>query len=104
MPEVGTVKWFDARKGWGFLVQEGVDEDIFVHYSNINGEGFRTLEDGEKVHFDLVKGDKGFQAENVRRVDSGEAPAEGDVAPAAEIEGEPAAESSGMDDTAHAGF
>jgi len=51
----GTVKWFDAKKGWGFITQEN-GEDIFVHYKNIVGEGFRTLNDGDQVTFDVVEG------------------------------------------------
>jgi len=63
----GTVKWFDAKKGWGFITQEN-GEDIFVHYKNIVGEGFRTLNDGDQVTFDVVEGGKGPQASNVRRL------------------------------------
>ena len=61
---VGTVKWFNNTKGYGFIEtdQEG---DIFVHYSSINGTGFRTLEEGQKVEFTVVTGDKGLQAQNV---------------------------------------
>ena len=64
----GTVKWFDAKKGWGFITQEG-GEDIFVHYKNIAGEGFRSLNDGDTVTFDVVQGQKGPQASNVQRVE-----------------------------------
>ncbi|KPJ51906.1 MAG: cold-shock protein [Planctomycetes bacterium DG_58] len=64
---VGKVKWFDIRKGWGFIEQES-GEDVFVHYSNINGDGFRKLSDGEEVEFDVVQGEKGLHAENVRRL------------------------------------
>ncbi len=61
---VGTVKWFNNTKGYGFIEtdQEG---DIFVHYSSISGSGFRTLEEGQKVEFTVVTGDKGLQAQNV---------------------------------------
>jgi cold shock protein len=64
---VGKVKWFDAKKGFGFIEQEG-GEDVFVHFSSISGSGFRTLEDGEEVEFEVVTGNKGLQAQNVRRV------------------------------------
>lgn len=63
MPE-GTVKWFDNKKGYGFIKREEGD-DIFVHYSAIQGEGFKTLNQDEKVSFDLVEGPKGLQASNV---------------------------------------
>ena len=64
MPLQGQVKWFDPKKGFGFLI--GPDgQDVFVHYSQIRGEGFRTLADGEVVDYDLVHGQKGFQARNV---------------------------------------
>ena len=63
----GKVKWFDAKKGYGFIAQEN-GEDVFVHFSSIGGEGFRTLEDGEEVTFDITQGTKGLQASNVLRV------------------------------------
>ncbi|HHT9118169.1 MAG TPA: cold shock domain-containing protein [Candidatus Hypogeohydataceae bacterium YC38] len=62
----GKVKWFDAKKGFGFIEHEG-GKDVFVHYSSISGDGFRTLEDGEKVEFDLVESAKGLQAQNVTK-------------------------------------
>jgi CspA family cold shock protein len=63
----GKVKWFDAKKGWGFIQQEG-GEDVFVHYSDIIGDGFRTLEDGQEVEFEIVQGAKGLHAEKVQPV------------------------------------
>ncbi len=60
----GTVKWFNADKGFGFISQEN-GEDLFVHYSEIQSVGFRTLEEGAKVEFEITKGKKGFQASAV---------------------------------------
>ncbi len=60
----GTVKWFNDRKGFGFIKVEG-EQDVFVHYSALQGEGFKTLKEGESVEFDLVEGAKGPQAANV---------------------------------------
>ena len=60
----GTVKWFDNKKGYGFIKREEGD-DVFVHYSAISGEGFKTLNQDEKVSFDVVDGPKGLQASNV---------------------------------------
>lgn len=65
---VGTVKWFDNRKGWGFIVQPD-GSDLFVHYTSIVGEGFRRLDDGAKVDYEMVDGPKGKQAGNVRVVE-----------------------------------
>ena len=64
---VGTVKWFNESKGFGFISQEG-GEDVFVHYSAITGEGYRNLEEGQAVEFDVTDGQKGPQAANVRLV------------------------------------
>ncbi len=63
----GTVKWFNDKKGFGFISIEG-GEDIFVHHTAIQSDGFRTLEEGDNVEFEIVKGDKGNKAENVKRV------------------------------------
>ncbi|MCY0879216.1 MAG: cold shock domain-containing protein [Firmicutes bacterium] len=63
----GRVKWFSAEKGYGFLERED-GGDVFVHFSAINGEGFRTLNEGERVEFDVVEGDRGPQAANVVRL------------------------------------
>ena len=63
----GTVKWFNDSKGFGFLEQENGD-DVFVHFSAITGDGFKSLAEGDRVTFDVVKGPKGLQAANVTRV------------------------------------
>jgi CspA family cold shock protein len=62
----GTVKWFNDSKGFGFITQENGD-DVFVHHSAITGEGFKSLAEGDKVSFDVVKGPKGLQAANVKK-------------------------------------
>ncbi|ATQ27276.1 MULTISPECIES: cold-shock protein [Rhodococcus] len=67
MPE-GVVKWFDEEKGFGFIAQDGGGPDIFVHYSEIAGTGFRSLTEGQRVEFEVGLGVKGPQAENVRPV------------------------------------
>ena len=64
--EKGTVKWFNGAKGYGFI-QRSTGEDVFVHFSAIQENGYRTLNEGETVEFDLLKGPKGFQAANVVR-------------------------------------
>ena len=63
----GTVKFFNAEKGYGFISREQGD-DVFVHYSNIEGRGYRSLEEGQKVEFDVAPGRKGEEAQNVRAV------------------------------------
>ncbi len=64
---VGNVKWFNESKGFGFISQEA-GEDVFVHYSSIQGNGFKTLADGDRVEFEVARGPKGLQAVNVRKV------------------------------------
>ncbi|MFE7750057.1 MULTISPECIES: cold-shock protein [unclassified Streptomyces] len=61
----GTVKWFNSEKGFGFIEQEGGGADVFAHYSNIASSGFRELQEGQKVNFDVTQGQKGPQAENI---------------------------------------
>ena len=63
----GTVKWFNSEKGFGFITRENGEKDVFVHHSAIQGGGFRTLNEGERVEFDVTKGPKGLQAQNVRK-------------------------------------
>ncbi|KZZ84670.1 MULTISPECIES: cold-shock protein [Bacillaceae] len=62
----GTVKWFNAEKGFGFIEREDGD-DVFVHFSAIQGDGFKTLEEGQKVTFEIVQGNRGDQAANVEK-------------------------------------
>ena len=64
----GTVKWFDERKGYGFIEQDGGGEDVFVHFSALQGEGYKTLDEGQQVQFDIVAGQKGPQAANVAKM------------------------------------
>lgn len=63
--EVGTVKWFNNARGYGFITRGEGSDDVFVHYRNIRGEGYRSLNEGQSVEFELLKGDKGLQAEDV---------------------------------------
>ncbi len=64
----GEVKWFDPKKGYGFIVGPE-QQDVFVHFSQIMGDGFRSLKDGEAVEYDLIEGDKGLQAKEVKRAE-----------------------------------
>ena len=61
----GTVKWFNAQKGYGFITNESTGEDVFVHFSGIAGEGYKSLEEGQNVTFDIPEGNRGLQAVNV---------------------------------------
>ena len=61
----GTIKWFSDQKGYGFITPEGGKKDVFVHFSALQGEGFKTLAEGEQVSFDITEGPKGEQATNV---------------------------------------
>ncbi len=63
----GLVKWFNDAKGYGFIQQDGSEKDVFVHYTAIQGDGFKTLAEGQKVDFELIDGPKGPQAANVTK-------------------------------------
>ena len=62
----GTVKWFNATKGYGFITNDETGEEVFVHFSGIVADGYKTLEDGQKVTFDMAEGNRGMQAVNVK--------------------------------------
>ncbi|MDE2613502.1 MAG: cold shock domain-containing protein [Burkholderiales bacterium] len=80
---VGTVKWFNDAKGFGFIEPEGGGAEVFAHYSSVLMEGFRTLKQGGKVTYDLVKGPKGDMAQNIRPAEAPQGPpGDGNVAPA----------------------
>jgi len=64
----GRVKWFDDRKGYGFIEQEDGGQDVFVHFSALQGDGYKTLDEGQQVQFDIVTGEKGPQAANVTKM------------------------------------
>jgi CspA family cold shock protein len=68
MAQQGTVKWFSQEKGYGFITPDDGGEDVFVHHTGITGEGFKTLEEGEKVSYEVTQGRKGLQAADVSRV------------------------------------
>ena len=65
--ETGAVKWFNSSKGFGFITREG-QEDVFVHYSSIRGEGYRALDEGQQVEFEVTQSDKGPQAQDVTAI------------------------------------
>lgn len=68
--EQGKVKWFNASKGYGFIERPKGEADVFVHFSAIQGDGFRSLEEGQSVEFSIAKTDKGLQAENVAKLNA----------------------------------
>ncbi len=68
MAQEGTVKWFSDEKGYGFISPDDGSEDVFVHHTGIVGDGFKSLDEGDKVTYEVTQGRKGLQAENVTRV------------------------------------
>jgi cold shock protein len=68
MPQEGTVKWFNDEKGYGFISPDEGGEDLFVHHTGIAGEGFKSLDEGDKVSYEAAQGKKGLQAQNVSKV------------------------------------
>jgi CspA family cold shock protein len=64
----GTVKWFNSEKGFGFITPDDGSKDVFVHYSNVVGDGYKSVAEDQRVEFDIVPGDKGPQAQNVRGI------------------------------------
>jgi len=68
MPSTGKVKWFDPGRGYGFIARDDVEGDVFVHQSAIQGEGYQSLNEDDRVEFDVVQGEKGPAAENVRKL------------------------------------
>ena len=68
MPPEGTVKWFNPEKGYGFIIPDDGGKDLFVHHTGIVGEGFKTLDEGEKVAYEVSQGRKGMQVQNVSKV------------------------------------
>ncbi len=89
----GIVKWFDAKKGYGFIVGPQEGRDIFVHYTHIQGDGFRSLRDGEQVDYELAESDKGLQARSVRPINrEQEALPRASAAPATRMSQQPQAQ------------
>ncbi|MBS5114139.1 MAG: cold-shock protein [Erysipelotrichaceae bacterium] len=68
MLKIGKVKWFDKNKGYGFITDDEQEKDVFVHYSQINQEGFKNLLEGERVEFEIVQAERGLQATNVKKI------------------------------------
>ncbi len=67
--ELGVVKWFNGEKGYGFIARDNGEKDVFVHFSSITAEGFRTLREGQRVEFEVAEGEKGPQAQNVEVIE-----------------------------------